>query len=403
MPIGESSCRDSRAWRKLLDIKATELSVVAWRKRNLAIYEKLIDEGHVDSSRVSLAAVRFLLKTLINEENPGALDKTNAGHIRAQNENILFFAAISNLNPSDFSISLTAGFIHDLNKSLGDPLRQDEFAVLDLSGKALATQSTLAESVGLNHLGERTRAALEEATRRTPLAISQETMQAIDACIIHHGLGSSRFIQRLVLGQNEWWGEEFWDAQNQRPRLVHPAQVPLTSASLIHDLADSAQQMQGDEGWIEKYPFGYWKDANRSLWQLLDAQRPSSLEKSALSLREQICVESATCEELIQQATEQALMSEKYLSRLQVAVMTIRRASEQWLDFGDEGLSNKYGRSLCHDIAAAFSCSPQEALGKLKSLQPIDPGADGIRQVMIQSARRTQATHRAMVAELLSS
>ncbi len=182
----------TEALTTLFDDDPVEFTVEEWRARNLALYAELEVRGLIDPRVVSFQAHRFLTEALIREDNPAATDPQNAGHVRAQNENILHFGLALGVSRACLTLAMEAGCIHDLNKSVGAPLRRDRFAVRTGAGEVHPAMRTIAESVGLNHLGEGTRFFLHQATRLPSGALESDVARAIDACIVHHGLGSSR-------------------------------------------------------------------------------------------------------------------------------------------------------------------------------------------------------------------
>ncbi|MCC7385890.1 MAG: hypothetical protein IT384_28835 [Deltaproteobacteria bacterium] len=387
----------------LLDDDPIHYPVEQWRQRNVELYERLAQSGLVDASLVSMEAHRFLTDSLIHAANPAAIDPQNAGHVRAQNENILHYAISLGAPPATLTIALSAGFIHDLNKAVGVRLRRDRYAVREASGAVHPELRTVAESVGLNHLGDLTRAQLEAATRLERGALSREAAEAIDLCIVHHGLGSSRFIQRLIEGRNEWWGDEFVDSETGIRRLIHPANPPLTLESLLHDLADSTQQMQGGTAWLFKYPGGFWRDSRRSYWEMLSAAEPTPGAAIPMSLRQQIDVESETCRRLVREALLDGLISEAAAEALDQAVALARRGTERWIDDRPRTLAKPRAATLYHDIAQSIELSPREVHARLKDLTPEHSrGTKGrIEAAIWASARRLDTQRARELARLL--
>lgn len=368
----------------ILDDDPAHLSVSEWRERNLALYQELVRRRLFDPRTVPAAAHHFLTEALISEQNPAATDPLNAGHVRAQNANVLHFALSSGLGPGQLAVALEAAFIHDLNKSVGDPLRQDRHAVRRRDGRLVETLETVATCVGLNHLGERTRAALHAATELPTGALREEVARAIDRCIVHHGLGSSRFIQRLVDGDNEWWGSEFVDTSSGARLLVHPAAPKLTLESVVHDLADSTQQMQGGVAWLLKYPEGFWRDAGLSYWQMISDPSAEAGRGVAASLAKQIVLETATCESIIVAARADLDLSPSETNALSRALARGIRATREWIDDQPERLARSRGRSIYHEVARALGGTPKQAKSRLEKEGPGSPELDA---VIWQSAR----------------
>lgn len=375
-----------------------ELTVARWRQRNVQLYDELAERGLIDPMIVSRSAHVFLTETLIHEDNPAAVDPQNAGHIRAQNENILHYALKTGAPSQTLTIALIAGFIHDLNKSVGDGLRQDRFAVRNAGGERVGEQTTVAMSVGLNHLGARTQRALREATRLEDQPLTRAIAASIDQCIVHHGLGSSMFIQRLVDGDNEWWGDEYVDSKGGRRKLIHPAQPKLTFQSVLHDVADSTQQMQGGVAWLQKYPYGFWTDSGRSLWAMLSGGADDEEGVIPLSLRRQIEVETETCRQIVLAGHESGLFDDEAARRLEAAIVTVTRPSREWIDDDAEHLARLDGTSVYHDVARARGIAPEAAVELLH--RTVEESAE-LETLLQASARAVDVRRARELAELI--
>lgn len=378
----------SRSLVRLLDDDLDHYTVHDWRGRNLRLFDELVELGLVDAHVLPPESHRFLTEALIQVMNGAATDPQNAGHVRAQNENVLHFGLAAGVPKRTLTIALAAGFVHDLNKAMGEPLRQDEWGVRDARGKLVPMMTTMAQIVGLNHLGERTRSTLVAATRLSKGALDRDVFAAIDRTIIHHGLGSSRFIRELVDGKNPWWGEEFVDPSTGIRKLVHPAQPPLTLESVIHDLADSTQQMQGGAAWLMKYPAGFWRGSGRSLADMLSGGDPHADAAVPMSLRLQIDVETATCRELVQAAEVAGIIDVPLGVKLLDAVGEATRSSRQWIEDDPEYLADRDGESVYHDLGRALGLPPESARDRLASTMPGTPEADELETVLWRSGRR---------------
>ena len=403
-PVAPSRGRTQEVERlyRLLDDDPTVFTVEDWRARNLALFDALRTRGVVSSSVVPHAAQVFLAESLITADNPAATDPLNAGHVRSQNEAVIHFGLSCGTPAKSLTLSLVAGFIHDLNKAVGEPLRQDGFAVRDDQGRLVPTQRTLAQSVGLNHLGERTRRCLVDATKLVEGALAPATARALDLVIVHHGLGSSRFIQRLVDGDNEWWGDEFVDRWTGEKKLVHPRQPPLTVESVLHDLADSTQQMEGGAAWLLKYPLGFWADSAQSWWDMLSARYESRLRGIPLSLRQQIDVETDTCRSIVLEAHQSELIDDETALRLERAVLEAARPSVHWVDDRTDTLLEETGDSVYHDVGVALGLPAIEALDLLQITRGDTPLADDIERAVRASARALDDRRTRALAELIA-
>jgi hypothetical protein len=374
-PLRRRSTAGQSSLLELLDDTPIKLGAGNWQDRNLRLYEVLRARRLIDAERVSPDAHRFLTLALIRGDNPAASDPQNAGHVRAQNENIIHYALSLEVPAATLSISLEAGYIHDLNKAVGEPLRSDRYAVRDERGEIVARMETLAQSVGLNHLGQRTTDALEDAVRQDLL--SRETAAAIDRVIVHHGLGSSRFIRRLVDGNNAWWGSEFVDPTTGRRKLVHPAQPPSSLASLLHDLADSTQQMQAGVAWLDKYPTGFWRTSGRSYAEMLSGHFEAAGNQGIpLSLRQQIEVETETCRAMVSDARAEGLIRRGDGERLDLAIDAAAKGSRLWIEDRAEYLAHPRGQSVYHDVGRALGVSPVQAREQLAAATPSEEGAE---------------------------
>ncbi len=383
---------------ELLDDRVHEFSVADWRARNLRLPEMLAERGLFDDRLVPTPAHRHLTDALISVRVGAATDPQNAGHVRAQNENVLHYALSARLPRESLTLALTAGFVHDLNKALGEPLRTDAYAARDPRGRPLPSMTTMAQLVGLNHLGDRTRRALVAATRLGAGALAPEIADAIDRVIVHHGLGSSRFVQELLAGSNPWWGAEFTDPSTGQSRLVHPPQPPLSLASVIHDLADSTQQMQGGAAWLMKYPLGFWRAEGRS-YQAMLGGRASEALGIPLSLGAQLAVESETCRGIIGAAEAALLIDAPTAARLVAALEAAAAPSWRWIDDAPEHLAAPDGESVYHDVARALGIAPQEAHARLGAALPGTPEGDALEELLWSSGLRLdEARARALVA-----
>lgn len=385
--------------RDLLDEDVAGYSVDQWRQRDLSLFELLVQRDLVDTDCVSEHAVAFLVNRLIGVRVGAALDSQNAGHVRAQNENVVHFALAAGIPKSDFTIALVAGLVHDLNKAFREPLRTDQFAVLDADGKPVPVMQSLGEIVGLNHLGDRTRRALQDAVRLGQGALSQETADAIDHCIVHHGLGSSRFIRNLVAGANPWWGSEFVDPKTGQVKLRHPEQPPWTLASVVHDLADSAQQMQGGVAWWLKYPNGFWSGSGRSFYEMLLVE-PENNGAIPLSLAHQIRVESETCDGILAEALAEGVLDQECADRLRDAVAACRRLSEVWL--GRAPSDTATPESVFDHVAMDLSISVDEAKERLAAVPGTVEG-DAVESSLWRSARRLDHLRAESLARVIHS
>ena len=376
------------ALRGLLDDDPAAFTLRDWRDRNAALYRAAVERGLVDPDVVSLEAHQFLNDHLIHYRVGAANDAQNAGHVRAQNENVVHYALSVRAPAYEVSVSLQAGFIHDLNKAFGEPLRTDRFAPCDQRGRPVRSMTTMAQIVGLNHLGDRTRRLLTRATAIERGALSPEVAQAIDHCIIHHGLGSSQFIRNLVDGDNPWWGHEFVDPHSGIRRVLHPQPPPMTLASILHDLADSTQQMQGGAAWLMKYPAGYWRAAGRSYASMLSARVEAEDHGIPMSLAKQIQEETATCRGILAEARARGLLTVDQSHALHGAVDAAARPSIDWVSDEPGLLEEPEGASAYHDVGKRLGISAIEAQERLRQAVPGTPEGDRIEEALWASGRR---------------
>jgi hypothetical protein len=385
---------------ELLDDDVVNYSLKAWQKRNIEFYAILIGRKLVDPAVVSVEAQRRLTETLIHYRVGAAIDSQNAGHVRAQNENVVHYAIAAHVPRETLTIALTAGFIHDLNKAVGEPLRTDELAVRDPGGGVVPVMTTIAQIVGLNHLGLRTHRALE-AVVRANVGLDEPTALRVDRCIVHHGLGSSQFIRDLVDGRNPWWGAEFVDPVTKIRKLVHPPQPSFTLESVIHDLADSTQQMQGGGAWMLKYPAGYWAASGRSFASMISGDDRGASDGIPMSLRHQIDVETTTCREIIGRAIVEGLIDPPRASALHQAVDTATSWSREWIDDSKASLAVADGRSVYHDVGRSLGISPFEAATRLAGASPGTPEGDALEELIWMSGRRVDSDRARGLANLI--
>lgn len=387
----------------LLDDDVSSYSLADWRRRNVCLYQRLSALGLIDVRVVSVDAFRALNDALIAFRVGAATDPQNASHVRAQNENVIHYAIAGRVPVHVLTISFVAGCFHDLNKAVGEPLRDDDFAVRDGDGRIVPVMTTMAQIVGLNHLGDRTRRAIVHLTRGRGPVVAPSVGQEIDRCIVHHGLGSSRFIRDLVDGRNAWWGTEFVDPHSGRKKLVHPEQPELTLASLIHDLADSTQQMQGGATWLMKYPSGFWRASGRSYLEMLTSPWAEDMD-IPMSLRSQIDVESETCLAMIDRASQAQVVDDTLAETLRAAVGAATRTSRQWVDDSEACLSRADGASVFHDVARDLGVSTEAACALLREAHPGTPDGDVVEEAIWSSARRVErARARALAIQIESS
>ena len=382
---------------ELLDDDVINYSLKAWQKRNIKFYDLLTERGLVDPKIVSPEAQRRLTETLIHYRVGAAIDPQNAGHVRAQNENVVHFAIVAGVPKETLTIALTAGFIHDLNKAVGEPLRTDDFAVRNDKGDIVPVMTTMAQIVGLNHLGARTRRAIMDAAHMSN-GFSVEVADRIDRCIVHHGLGSSRFIRELIDGKNSWWGSEFVDPNGVR-KILHPSQPPLTLESVIHDLADSTQQMQGGGAWMMKYPSGFWAGSGRSFANMISGG--SDEGDVPMSLRRQMEVETETCHEIIADALAVKLIDGARADLMRAAVAEAISWSSEWIDDSEEHLASSDGKSVYHDIGRRLRISSHAARDRLRAASPGTPEGDALEDLIWESGRRVDSDRAAGLARLI--
>ena len=389
---------EANAIVELLDDDVINYSLKAWQKRNLRFYDLLIERGLVDPKLVTPEAQRRLTETLIHYRVGAAIDPQNAGHVRAQNENVVHFGIAAAVPRETLTIALTAGFVHDLNKAVGEPLRTDEYAVKNGKGDIVTVMTTMAQIVGLNHLGLRTRRAIIDASQMKS-GFSIEVADRIDRCIVHHGLGSSRFIRELIDGQNPWWGSEFVDAGTGERKMIHPAQPVLTLESVIHDLADSTQQMQGGGAWMMKYPSGFWAASGRSFAAMISGDEKDG--DVPMSLRRQMEVETDTCHEIIGDALAAGLIDELKADLLRIAVAEAICWSSEWIDDSEEHLAHRLGRSVYHDLGRKLGLTPHEARDRLRAASPGTPEGDALGDLIWESGRRVDSDRARGLAQLI--
>jgi hypothetical protein len=383
---------------ELLDDDVINYSLKAWQKRNIRFYDLLIERRLVDPSVVSPEAQRRLTETLIHYRVGAAIDPQNAGHVRAQNENVVHFAIVGGVPAETLTIALTAGFIHDLNKAVGEPLRTDDYAVRNAKGDIVPVMTTMAQIVGLNHLGSRTRRAIADAAHMKN-GFSVEVADRIDRCIVHHGLGSSRFIRELIDGKNSWWGSEFVDPASGQRKIIHPPQPKLTLESVIHDLADSAQQMQGGGAWMMKYPAGFWAGSGRSFAAMISGGGDEG--DVPMSLRRQMEVETETCHDIIDDALSAGLFDDQKAALLRAAVAEAISWSSEWIDDSEEHLKSKTGKSVYHDVGRKLGIDSYAAREKLRAASPGTPEGDALEDLIWESGRRVDSDRAAGLARLI--
>ena len=388
---------------QLLDEDVAGYSLADWRARNLRLFDLLVELALLSPEVVPRPALEHILERTIDVRVGAASDPQNAGHVRAQNENVLLFGLRAGVPPPALTVALVAGFIHDLNKAFREPLRTDEFAVRDGQGRVVPLMLTMAQIVGLNHLGDRTRRELVAATRLPEAPLSAAVAQAIDRCIVHHGLGSSQFIRDLMVGKNEWWGHEFVDPKTQAPLLVHPPQPPLTLESVVHDLADSAQQMQGGVAWLLKYPAGYWRASGRSFADMLTGLPEDALASVPMSLKHQIRVESATCREIIAAGLAAQVVTERGAAGFSRALDEAIAPSLAWVQDAPEVLAAAEGVTIYHDVARGLATTPAEARRRLLETAPGGTDTEEIEDLIWRSARRLDSVRARDLTHVIQS
>lgn len=375
----------------------TEGSVVAWRRRGLDLWQAL---GPGLSVHVPKPAVERLLGELIHLRNPACADASNAAHVMAQNDNLIVLASAVGASDEVVAVALAAGFVHDLNKAPGEALRSDHFAVRTRDGRLLEAMRTEPEVVGLNHYGDRTRRALVGLVEDGLLR--GEVAEAIDACIVHHGLGSSRFVRALVRGELGFGRKDFLD--DGAPRFELPAQPTMTLANVLHDLADSVQQMQAGAAWVSKYPLGYWRASGASWLELLsgdgdDGEVPTGLEG-------QLRTELSTCQDILQAATDAEIIGPRRALRLERGVEGLVASGRAWVDARSETLRLPRGKTVFHQLATSFGTTPFDVKARLAQTPPgVDADVDDriLRAAASLDSARAHQLHEVVAAGLRHS
>lgn len=349
------------------DVSAAERAwdpsrIYDWQLRSLNLWAALRPKL---GEMVKPEAVEWILGALISPNNPACCDASNAAHIMAQNDNLIVLAQWIKASPEVFSIALMAGFIHDLNKAKDEPLRTDEYAVLTRSGQKMLLMTSDAQVVGLNHYGQRTFSALKDAQARGLL--SEMVRVGIDRCILHHGLGSSRFIQSLVQGKLGYGQDDYLDADGQ-PRLCLPPQPPASLATVLHDLADSVQQMQAGVAWVKKYPLGYWRQSQSSWADLLSGDTVDG--KMPTGLIGQLRTELATCRGILSESVKRHIISNAQALRLERGVRALVDSGRAWVDNRSEVFELTGGQTVYHQMGSIWGVSPKKAEERLKAIRP---------------------------------
>lgn len=339
-----------------------EGSIDAWRRRGLDLWHALAPglAAHVPTS-----AVERLLAEMIHARNPACADASNAAHVMAQNDNLIVLASWAEAPEDVLAVALTAGFIHDLNKAEGEELRGDQFGVRTQDGRPLERMTTEAEVVGLNHYGARTHRALQGLVEDGLLLAS--TAARVDACIVHHGLGSSRFIRELVRGELGFGREDFLTERGEA-RYLLPAQPSPTLATVLHDLADSVQQMQAGAAWVSKYPLGYWRSSGSTWLELLsgdgkDGDVPTGLEG-------QLRTELSTCQGILREAIDTGIVNRARALRLERGVEGLVESGREWVDARRDALFLPRGKTIFHQIGSATAQPPIEVRAWLGRTRP---------------------------------
>lgn len=385
----------------LLDEDVAGYSLADWRARNLRLYDILVALGLLDPELVPRNTVSHLVHRLINLRVGACNDPQNAGHVRAQNENVLLFGIAADVPVRTLTLALVAGFVHDLNKAFREPLREDALAVGTGDGGRLALMSSLGQIVGLNHLGDRTRREFYAATRLSDGAIAPEIAHALDMVVVHHGLGSSQFIRDLIKGENAWWGSEFVDPSSGEAKIVHPAQPELTLESVVHDLADSAQQMQGGVAWLLKYPAGYWRASQRSYTQMLTGEPADATADVPMSLLGQIVVEEATCRDIIATGLKTGVVAPDQASAFERALAASIAPSKAWVNGDPEVLEDADGETVYHDVGRALGISAVEAKARLEHAAPGSSEGDEVEDLIWASGRKLDSLRAKMLTDVL--
>lgn len=343
--------------------------IAAWRRRGIDLWAAMASEL---SAYVGAAAIEALLTALIHEDNPACHDRSNAAHVMAQNDNLVILASGAGLPGEALAIALAAGLVHDLNKAADEPLRQDELGVRTADGQPVDRLRAAAEVVGLNHYGERTRRAFDALVGDGLL--DEASARQIDRCVVHHGLGSSRFIRGLVRGELGFGRDDFV-APDGRPRLRLPPQPRPTLATVLHDLADSAQQMQAGSAWVSKYPLGYWRESGASWRQLLSGDVDTF--DMPVGLIGQLEVELATCQDILREGVAAEVLHRGMALRLERGVHALIDAGRAWADDDPETLALPHGGTVYHQLAQAQGGTAADAHARLSELRPgDDPNLD---------------------------
>lgn len=343
-------------------------SIRAWRERGLDLWRAMPELHRV----ISVEGLKHLLEAILTEQNPACVDGGNAAHVMAQNDNVVVLGRWLEVDASSFAVALSAGMIHDLNKYQGAKLRTDRFSVRRPGGEKITSIQEAAEIIALNHYGERTRAVLSHLS--TLGLLNPSIAIKVDRVVVHHGLGSSGFVRDLVKGKIAQGRDIFVDGFG-RALLVVPEQPKLTLSSVLHDVADSVQQMQAGSAWIAKYPLGYWQTLGLTWFDHLS----NNIEAEGVpaSLPSQLQVEQKNCSRILEQAMAEQVLKEAAALRFERALEALVSASREWIQSRPEVLALPRGRTVFHQVGQAFGIAPSAAKDLLQTQRPgVNPRVD---------------------------
>jgi hypothetical protein len=181
--------------------------------------------------------------------------------------------------------------------------------------------------------------------------------------------------------------------------MIQTLQPALTLESVIHDLADSTQQMQGGGAWMMKYPSGFWAASGRSFADMISGEEDDG--DIPMSLRRQMAVETDTCHEIIADAQRARLIDDAKAALLRKAIDDAIYWSRQWIDDSEEHLHRAEGRSVYHDLGRKLGLSPHAARARLRAASPGTPAGDAVEDLIWESGRRVDSDRATGLAQLI--
>jgi hypothetical protein len=141
-------------------------------------------------------------------------------------------------------------------------------------------------------------------------------------------------------------------------------------ATVLHDLADSAQQMQAGAAWVSKYPLGYWRRSGATWAVLLSGD--SEADEMPIGLAGQLRVELETCQDILREGIGLGVLPEAAALRLERGVKALVEGGRAWVRDDADTLALPQGTTVYHQLGQMMGESATAMRERLGRLRPGD-------------------------------